>query len=247
MGHLKPLGPLLGSPCSGKGTQPLALAGYWAGGVSGTRALPGRSPLCLQRWSWLRGSGFPRAWPRVLGISAPAKGGVLVGPLGPSAPHRSPWVVAVLHSGEAHPLRAGCPGEGQHQPLKKTPHFAEVAAAYGRGAIEQEHDVSGIKARAGHWSREEQSPPLLGTHPSPLSAAPGDERLEREPGVALIHSRPCNPAQGPGAWGPWQGPWRRETTPSRPLPVQDWWGRRVACTGVDLGLRLALAGQHGEP
>lgn len=68
----------------------------------------------------------------------------------PGSGHHSPGVVAVLHGSKAHTLRIGCRRKGQHQPLKETPHFAEVAAANGRGAVEQEHDVGSVKARAGH-------------------------------------------------------------------------------------------------
>lgn len=96
-----------------------------------------------------------------------------MGSLGPQLQRHSPWVVAVLHRSEAHPLGTGRSGKGQHQPLKETADFAEVAAADGRGAVQQEHDVSGINASAGHLGGgEERSQPLLGAHPPPCTVVP---------------------------------------------------------------------------
>lgn len=156
MGHLEPLGPSWALH-----TQTLALAGHQSGGVWGARALPGRSLLSpeevLASGLWILQSGRG-AW----GIFTP--GGT---PALPLPGRHSPWVVAVLHGGEAHALRARRSREGQRQALEEAPHFAEVAAAYGRGAVEQEDDVRGVEARAGHCG---------GAEPSGGSAALPDAR-----------------------------------------------------------------------
>lgn len=176
MGHLEPLGPSWALH-----TQTLALAGHQSGGVWGARALPG-DPCSLQRRSWPRGPGDLHSW---------------WGPALPLPGRHSPWVVAVLHGGEAHALRARRSREGQHQALEEAPHFAEVAAAYGRGAVEQEDDVRGVKARAGHCGERSHQAGPRRSRPPPRPAPPAARApCAQVPGLRGAAAAPGDPRGG---------------------------------------------------
>lgn len=179
------------------------------------------------------------------GFSHLSGGGTLGAALDPQLQHHSPWVVTVLHCSEANTLCTGCSGEGQHQPLEETTHFAEVAAADGRGAVQQEHDVSRIKARAGHFGDGGRS----------------DHDLFLEP--ISLHAPLPLPALwslGTSCWGLGSSPYLlcRQAPASTGLSALEeprWWPQATPWSiggegespepGVYLGLRLASGAQRG--